>query len=84
MEFPDRLTRMDTFPAIARVDGGVALVCHTDGRRLTDPRKMTRNTVYATTLSADGPVPEPELTAAGLPEPATVHDAESADVARMR
>jgi hypothetical protein len=84
MYFPDNLTRIDTFPAVVPAGEGVALVCHSDNRAYGAPRVMTHNTVFATTLQADGPAGEPTLTPAEFPTPTAVRADEAQQLKRAR
>ena len=84
MYFPDKLSRIDTFPALAPGENGVAVVFHTDGRTLERLRGMTRNRVFATALQAQEEAVEPALTELPAPQPAVVRQDEAGHVARAR
>lgn len=84
MYFPDKLARIDTFPALAPSSEGLTVVFHTDGRDLERLRGMTRNQVFATVLSTSQPVREPQLVDAEPPAPVSVNVQEAADVQRAR
>ncbi|MBI2301909.1 MAG: hypothetical protein HYU66_23650, partial [Armatimonadetes bacterium] len=49
-----RMGRQDSRPALAPLPDGVALVFHTDGREQPDLRRMSRNRIFGTTLTAAG------------------------------
>jgi len=84
MVLPGNLTRIDTFPAIVPDADGVSLICHSDNRGMEDVRRMTRNTVFAATVEADGPVTEPMLTPGKFPTPAVVRADEASQLRRAR
>jgi len=81
---PANLARIDTFPAIVPSGEGVMLVCHSDNRGMNDPRKMTRNTIFAAAVTTAEPVSEAVLTPVELPTPTVVRENEASHLARAR